>query len=313
MPPRHRAEVRHAVDGLLAVGERVHGAVQVLHGAAVGLVEHHRDLVAVEAERGGVLGQQALERLGELAQRAVAERMVVERVDAREVVEPQQQDAARGALAGEQAVEHLQALAMGEQARGGVHLALALQAGDGAREQHGRDFAVAHEQPAAHDPDVLALAVAHLVLQVVLVGLAAEHVVDGLVEALAVAIRYELAPPGDESLEHASGQVEVLLHVLGHEGHVRFHVDDVEVVVRAVGDGIVEQAWVEVEGVQRFIRIHAGLPRVLLPGIQINVDRIVRSIGLLGEQKAQGEGFRRLRLAGAPASGFQQGPAVAVA
>ncbi len=99
----------------------------------------------------------------------------------------------------------------------------------------------------------------------------------------------------------------------GHEGHVRFHVDDVEVVVRAVGDGIVEQAWVEVVGVQRFIRIHAGLPRVLLPGIQINVDRIVRSIGLLGEQKAQGRGFRRLRLAGAPASGFQLGPAVAVA
>lgn len=173
----------------------------------------------------------------------------------------------------------------------------------------GEPVAVAHEQPAAHDPDVLVLAVAHLVLQVVLVGLAAEHVVDGLVEALAVAIRYELAPPGDEPLEHASGQVEVLLHVLGHEGHVRFHVDDVEVVVRAVGDGIVEQAWVEVEGVQRFIRIHAGLPRVLLPGIQINVDRIVRSIASRRAESARrgfsaaavGQGAGERLPAGAPA------------
>ena len=114
---------------------------------------------------------------------------------------------------------------------------------------------VALHEAAAHHPDVLVVDVLDLVLHVVDVGLPREHVVDRFVETHAIPLDDEVAPQRDETRNQAVGQAEILAHVVGDEGHVAAHVDDVEVIVRAERHGVVEQPRVEFERFQRFFRI----------------------------------------------------------
>ena len=168
--------------------------VQILHRGAIGPLGDDREFIAIEAEDRSVFGQQPLNALGEHAQNNIAECMVVQRIDAREIVETEQQHTAGNTVASKHAVEHLDALIVHEQSRRRIDLALALEVGNHTRE-HGRSAVlVALHKPAADDPHVFALAVSHLILEVVRIGTAGHHVIDGFVEALKIALGDECAP-----------------------------------------------------------------------------------------------------------------------
>ena len=123
-----------------------------------------------------------LYRLGKLAEDRVPKNVVVEVVDAGEVVQPQQQKPAwsTAAVLLRQPRDPLFTLPLGKEAGGVIHLALIAQTGHHPRKHDGLAHAVPLEAAPADHPYILALPVADLVFHVVLVGLAVHHLLNRL-------------------------------------------------------------------------------------------------------------------------------------
>ena len=143
---------------------------------------------------------------------------------------------------------HVLELELVEQAGRAIHVVLLAQIGDEAREQAGLPHGVLDETAAATQPHPFATPVERAVLDAVARRAPVGDLLVRFKERGTVVFVHMGAPDGGRVLDHLARQAELFHHRRRIAEHARLHVADVQVVVGAFHQRVVQAVLVVIEG-----------------------------------------------------------------
>ncbi len=247
---RRQGAIELAPVVFLLVGERgVQPFVHVVDLFRAGAAQEHGELVAVQAVGARAGRKRRLDALGDQAYHGVAEHAVVAVVHVAEVVDAQDHERGLVVRVRLQRMDgRVLELELVEQAGRAIHVVLLAQIGDEAREQAGFPHGVLDETAAATQPHPFATPVERAVLDAVARRAPVGDLLVRFQERGTVVFVHMGAPDGGRVLDHLARQAELFHHRRRIAEHARLHVADVQVVVGAFHQRVVQAVLVVIEG-----------------------------------------------------------------